>query len=127
MPRIMICHLAMNVTRNLNLFPAKGVVSAHYIPHIILPQRNWNYNKHFQVESCAYVKSSQDNDPKNNNHPRKLDGIYLFPAPNLQGVHQIMDLSMGRPIKTTKVLEIPITYVLINTVEKLWRSKDLSH
>ena len=35
-PIIMISHLVMNAPQSLNLFPAKGRVSAHYIPHIIL-------------------------------------------------------------------------------------------
>ena len=38
--RIMIRHLVMNVTRNLNMFPAKGGVLDHYTPLMILSQRN---------------------------------------------------------------------------------------
>ena len=46
---IMIRHLAMNVTQNLNLFPTNGGVPVHYSLHMILSQRNWDYNKHFKV------------------------------------------------------------------------------
>ena len=45
--RIMIFHLAMNMTLNFNIFPAKGGVSVHYILHMIVSQRNCDYNKHF--------------------------------------------------------------------------------
>ena len=72
----MIHHLAMNVTRNLNLFPKKGGVSVHYSQHMILSQRTWDYNKYLQVYFGAYVQASPDNDPINTNLPRKLDGIY---------------------------------------------------
>ena len=34
--RVMIRHLSMNVTQNLDLFPAKVGVSDHYIPQMIL-------------------------------------------------------------------------------------------
>ena len=54
-PRIMICHLSMNATQNLNMFTAKVGVSAHYSPHIILSQSNWDYNEHFRVEFGAYI------------------------------------------------------------------------
>ena len=83
----MIHYLAMNMMRNLDLFPAKGGVLDHYIPHMIMSQYNWDYKKNFQVEFGAYVKASQVNDPNNNNFPSTLGRIYLCPAPNLQGVH----------------------------------------
>ena len=43
---IIIRHLEMNVIRNLNLFLAKSVVSDHYIPHMIMSQRNSDYKNH---------------------------------------------------------------------------------
>ena len=48
-PRIMICHLAMNVAQNLYRFPANGGVLDNYIPPMIMSQRNWDYKKHCQV------------------------------------------------------------------------------
>ena len=126
-PSIMIRHLAMNVTQNLNLFPAKGRLSAYYIPHMILSHRNWDYNKHCQVEFSAYVHASQVNDPKNTNCLGTLDGIYLCPAHTFQGGHQIMDLRTGQLITTPKVVEIHITDIVINAVKKCWRRKYLIH
>eukprot|EP00980_Cylindrotheca_fusiformis_P016548 scaffold4962_cov112-Cylindrotheca_fusiformis.AAC.2 len=35
-PRVMIRYLAMVSTRSINMFPAKGGISAHYSPHMIL-------------------------------------------------------------------------------------------
>ena len=124
-PRIIICHLSMNVTQNLNPFPAKGGVSDHYIPNMILSQRNWDYNKIFQVESSDYVKASQVNDPNNTNCTRILDGIYLCPAPNFQGGHQIMDLWTRQLITGQKLIDMHIRDVVINSVEKWRRRRDL--
>ena len=39
-PRIMIRHLVMNVTLNLNLFPSKGGVLYHYSQTMIMSQIN---------------------------------------------------------------------------------------
>ena len=94
----MIRHLAMNVTQNLNLFPEKGGALAHYRPHMILSQRNCDYNKHCQVEFGSYIQTSQVNNQKNNNIPRTLDGIYLCPTPTFKGRHQITNQQMGKLI-----------------------------
>ena len=121
----MIHYLAMNVTQNFNMFPAKiGVLDR---PHMILSHRNWYYNKHPKVEFCAYVQASQVNFPKNNNCSKILDQIYLCPTPNFQGGHHIMDLRTGKLITIPKTVEINIIYVVINAVEKWRRSKDLMH
>ena len=97
--RIMVRHLAINVKRNLNLFPVIGVVLDYYIPHMILSQSNWYYKKYFQVAFSSYVQASQVDDPNNTNHLRTLDEIYLCLAPNFQGIHQITELRMGQFIK----------------------------
>ena len=41
MPSIMVRHLAMTVMQNLDLFPAKGELSDHYISHMILLGKHW--------------------------------------------------------------------------------------
>ena len=55
----------------------------------------------------------------NKNHPRKHYGIYLCPAPNLQGVHQIMDLWTRKFYTRPKLFDIPITDVVINSVKTI--------
>ena len=52
-----------------------------------------------------------------------LDGIYLYPASNFQGVHQIMYLRTGKLIKMPKLFEIPITGSVINNVEKMLKEQ----
>ena len=74
-----------------------------------------------------YVQTKKVNDQKNTNCPRKIGGIYVSPAPNVQGGHQIMDLCKRKLITRKKLVEIPITDVVINAVEKCLRIRDLSH
>ena len=124
---IMVCHLEINVNRNLNVFTDNRGVLAHYIPPMILSHMNWDYNKHFQVEFGASVQAPQVNHPNNTTHIRTPDRIYLCHAPNLQGGHQIMDRRIGRLIIRSKVVDITITDVVINAVEKWWSSRDLIH
>ena len=50
-----------------------------------------------------------------------------MPLPNFQGGNQTMDLRAGKLIKIPKVVEIPITDVVIHSVEKWRRSRDLIH
>ena len=94
---------------------------------MVLTQRNFDYNKYFQVKFVAYIQASQVNDKSNTNLLRKFDGVHLCSAPNLQGGHHILDMRTGNFNKIPKVVEIPITYNVINVVGKWLRSKDLSH
>ena len=77
---------------------------------MIMSKNNEDYNIHWQVEFGAYVQTSEVNDLNNTNNLKTLDGIYLWPAPNLQGRHQIMKLLSGKLTKTPKVVDRPITY-----------------
>ena len=123
----MFSHLVKIMTQNLKLFPGKGWALYHYIPHMIMSKRNWNYYIHWQVKCGAYVQAPQVNYPESKNHLKKLDGICLYSAPTFQGGHQIMELYMGRFTKTPKLFRITITYVAIHTVEKWRRIRNLSH
>ncbi|MGC8483976.1 MAG: hypothetical protein ACP5OE_10085 [Thermodesulfobium sp.] len=116
-------------TKQLNLLPAKGGVSPYLSPHVILGGRNWDFNKHCQIPFGAYVQAYQENAPKNTNDPRTIDAntndprtidaIYLRPANNIQGGHELMDLNSGRVITRPRVWEIPVTPVIVRAVEDM--------
>jgi hypothetical protein len=95
MPRLMWKRLAMVCTHQLNLFPAKGGISPYLSPHVLVGGRNVDYDKHCQVPFGAYVQANNENKPTNTNAPRTLDAIYLRPAQNIQGGHELMDLNSG--------------------------------
>ena len=97
-PQVMIRYLAMESARKLNLFPAKGGISAYYSPQTILTHEVLNYNKHCTKPFGMYVQASQENDPTNMNVERMLDAIYLKPNTNKQSSHILMDLHTGEAI-----------------------------
>ena len=115
----MLRHLAMSCAKQLNLYPVRGGVSPYYSPHVILGGRNLDYNKHCKVAFGAYVQAYVKNNPKNTPAARTYDAIYLRPLPNEQGGHQVMSLSTGLARTTMKVWELPITDLVIKTVEEM--------
>jgi hypothetical protein len=95
-PRIMINYLAMIQANKLNLFPVKGGVSKYYSPRMILNQTNLDYTKHCVVPFGAYVQANHESTKTSSNVTRTLDAIYLRPAQNQQGGHELMDLNSGQ-------------------------------
>ena len=113
----MIKHLALEKTRKINLFPAKGGVSKYYSPRMIIKQTNVDYNKHIKVGFGSYVQANQENNPSNTPEARTRDAIYLDPVENLQGGHRVIDLKTRKPITRSKVTPIPVTDTVIKAVE----------
>jgi hypothetical protein len=53
------------------------------------------------------------------NVTRTLDAIYLRPAQNQKGGHELMDLNSGQLISRNIVHKIPVTDVVIKAVERM--------
>ena len=119
MPRVMIRYLSMECTSKLNIFPAKGGISPYYSPRTLLNQRTFDYKKVCQVPFHAYVQANNQHTYTNSNAPHTLDAIYLRPAQNMQGGHELMDLTSGLVITHTNITEIPVTDLVIKAVEKM--------
>jgi hypothetical protein len=115
----MIRYLAMYQVNQLNLFPVKGGVSAYYSPRMILNQENLDYAKHCSVPFGAYVQANHETNRTNSNTTRTLDAIYLRPAQNQQGGHELMDLNSGQVITRNIVHEIPVTDVVFKAVKTM--------
>ena len=67
----------------------------------------------------AYVQAHTQPTYTNSNTPYTLDAIYLRPAQNIQGGHELMDLTSGLVITQTNVTEIPDADIVIKAVEKM--------
>jgi hypothetical protein len=67
--RIMVKVLIDDSTKKLNFFPAKNGIAQYYSPHMILHQRNLNYDKHCQYASGTYIQAHDEPDPSNTNAP----------------------------------------------------------
>jgi hypothetical protein len=119
-PQIMINYLAMIQANQLNLFPTKGGVSKYYYsPRMILNQTNLDYTKHCVVPFGAYVQANHESTKTSSNVTRTLDMIYLRPAQNQQGGHELMDLNSGQLISRNVVQEVAVTDVVIKAVENM--------
>ena len=87
---------------------------------MIINRRSLERKRDFQFEFGSYVQPHKTNNPKNNNKPRALDGIYLGPVQdNDQGGSIIMDLSTGREITRSQVDETVMTELVIKQVERM--------
>jgi hypothetical protein len=118
-PRIMINYLAMIQANQLNIVPVKGGVSQYYSPRMILNQTNLDYIKHCVVPFGTYVLASHKSTKMSSNVTRTLDAIWLRPAQNQQGGHELVDLNSGQLISRNIVHKIPATDVVIKAVENM--------
>ena len=118
-PRVMIRYLAMTQTQQLNLFPVKGGISPYYSPATLLGLPTLDYTKHCQVPYGAFVQANHETNQTSSNITRTLDAIYLRPATNMQGGHELMDLNSGHVITRARVTQIPVTDVIIRAVETM--------
>jgi hypothetical protein len=92
---------------------------------MIMSQQNLDYTKHCAFSFGTYVQAHTEPSPSNTQEPRTLDAIYLRPAGNLQGGHQLMDLRTGRMLSLRKITPLPITQSVIDTVNAMAKSQDM--
>jgi hypothetical protein len=126
MPKIMVKILAMECAKKLNFFPPKGGVSPYYSPRMIMHQQNLDYVKHCSIPFGSYVQAHHEPDPKNTQHPRTLDCIYLRYTDNDQGGHHLLDIRTGRTIKRRTITTVPITQNIIDLVHKMAENENMS-
>ena len=118
-PKIMMKALVLRNTFNLNLYLPKDGVSRIYSPHQIVSQKPISYSHHLKFETGDYVQAITENNPKNTNMSRRIDGIYLRPTMILQEGHILMDLQTGREFARARVVKTPITDHVIKRVEQI--------
>jgi hypothetical protein len=125
-PGVMIRHLVMYQTLMLNVFPAKGGISSHYSPHVILGRRHIDFNKHYKFEFGEFVLTHAEPKPSNKGEMRGIDSIYLRPRTDVpQGGHYTMNLHTGKVLTTSKVTAYPMTTVVIKAVEAMAKSQGM--
>jgi hypothetical protein len=86
---------------------------------MILTNESLDYNKHCTIPFGAYVQANHEMNQTNSNAPRTIDAIYLRPANNQQGGHELMDLNSGKLITRSKAIQIPVTNIVIKAVEAM--------
>ena len=94
-------------------------VLQYFSPQVILHKEQLDYNKYCLVPFGAYVKASHETDTTYTDEPRTIDAIYLRANNNMQGGHELLDLKSKRVITRRKVVEIPVTRLVIQAVEQM--------
>ena len=110
---------------NRDLFIKENGCSEYFSPHSILTKRAIDFSKHLRYSFGTYVIASYEERPKNIPKPRGIDSIYIRPAKNLQGGHEVMDLITGRVITRPKVHEMKMTCLVVKRVEEMARKQGL--
>jgi hypothetical protein len=90
--------LTMEYAKKLNFFPPSGGISPYYSPRMTMHQQSLDYEKHCSIPFGTYVQAHTEPDPKNTQHPRTLDCIYLRYVDDNQGGHHLLDLRTGHTI-----------------------------
>jgi hypothetical protein len=119
LPRTLIRYLVITQASQLSLFPAKGRISPYYSLRTILGLPVLDYEKHCAVPFGAYVQANHETNQTNSNAARKIDAIYLCPAINMQGGHELYDLNSNRAITRARGTQIPVTDVGIKAIEQI--------
>jgi hypothetical protein len=119
LPRQLIRYLVTTQASQINFFPAKGGISPYYSLRTILGLPVLDYEKHCAVPFGAYVQANHETNQTNSNAARMLDAIYLRPALNMQGGHELYDLNSGRVITRARVTQIPVMDVVIKAIEQI--------
>jgi hypothetical protein len=118
-PKLMIKYMVYEMTRRLNFFPAKGGVSKYYSPREILHHVKLDYDKHLMIPMFSFVQAHDEQEPRNSQVQRTIDCIYLRPMSNIQGGHELYNISTRRVISRRKVTIIPMTDRIVKLIESL--------
>ena len=86
---------------------------------MLLHQTSLDYTKHCSVPFGAYVQAHHENNPTNTNAARTIDAIYLRPNNNMQGGHELLNLSTGKVITRRTVTKILLTDLVIKAIQTM--------
>ena len=117
-PKVLTIALIKHVTKVINFYPAKGGISQHYSPQVIVNRRPVDWEKECVAEIGAYVQG-YGHETNNSQRTRTIDGIYLGPTENIQGSHVLLDLNTRKTVTRARVSVLPITKQVIKLVEEM--------
>src|SRR6056300_975741 len=117
-PKVLTIALIKHVTKVTNFYPAKGGISKHYSPHMIVKRKPVDFGKECVAEIGSYVQGF-GHATNNSQRTRTIDGIYLGPTESIQGGHYLLDLNTKKPVTRPYVKVLPITKQVIKLVEDM--------
>src|SRR5210317_1130087 len=117
-PKVLTIAFIKHVTKVTNFYPAKGGISKHYSPHMIVKRKPVDFGKECIAEIGSYVQGF-GHATNNSQRTRTIDGIYLGPTESIQGGHYLLDLNTKKPVTRPFVTVLPITKQVIKLVEEM--------
>jgi len=118
-PRLLLKHVAISETEKLIWFPAEGGLSDTFTPHQFLELPPIDWNKDVKILQGSYCQAFTECTIKNDLKPRILDTLFLTPMKNKQGGYVMLNLATNKEIASTCITQVPITDLVIRTVEEL--------
>ena len=117
LPLKMLTHLVFFAVKLLNLFPAKGGVSAHYSPKTIMSGQTTTY-KQYSLPFGTYCQVHEEDEPRNSLAARTQGAISVGPSTNRQGGQLFYSLTTGRVITRRSWTVLPMPQPVINRVNE---------
>jgi len=118
-PRLLLKHIAVSETEKLNWFPAEGGLSDTLTPHQLLELPPIDWNKDVKILQGSYCQAFTERTIKNELKQRTLDTLFLTPMKNKQGGYVMLNLATNKEITSTRITQVPISDLVIQTVEEL--------
>ena len=123
LPELMLIHMVLHCVRMLNYFPPKGSISSNISPRTLLTGDTLSFKKDFSVPFGAYCQVHEQNAPRNGLTARTQDAICLGSSQNIQGGYKFMSLTTGHLLKRYSWTEVPLTQVVIDSVNALGKNE----
>jgi len=111
---LLLKHIAVSETEKLNWFPAEGNLSDTFTPHQFI-----GWNKDVKILQGSYCQAFTERTIKNDLKQRTLDTLFLTPMKNKQGGDVMLNLATNKEVTSTCITQVPITDLVIRTVEEL--------
>ncbi len=115
LPPKVLTHAVLFVTKQLNLFPVKGGISAQFSPKQILMGEVVHY-KFCSMPFGQYCQISEEDAPRNSPAARTQGAIALGPSGNVQGGHKFWTLNTGSVVVQRDWVVLPMPQSVIHQI-----------
>jgi hypothetical protein len=117
-PLIMLIHAVMFVTKQLNLFPVKGSVSACFSPKQIMSGESAMY-KFCAMGFGQYCQIHEESQPWNSLAVKTQGAISLGMSENVQGGHKFLSLATGKIVTRRAWTKLPTPQSVIDRIHAM--------
>ena len=117
-PKIMVAGMVLHVTKSLNNLPTDTGINANLSPSsLITGCPPVNFNSVMMLNFGDYVQVHEARQVKNNNKPRTVGAIALYPRSDSSWY--FMSLESGKRLHRYKWTVLPATVEVVNRVNEL--------